>query len=106
VVVVTGGREDVARALAELLREWRQTCERTGIPYTDEDAAAFAAEAYPLNLLSGERLAVARVEALCGEWERNERDHDPWYWSDAAEEVRAALSGDAAPRTTHPKEKP
>ena len=46
----------------ELLREWRQTCAQMGIPYTDEDAAAFAAEAYPLNRLSDERLAQAEAK--------------------------------------------
>jgi hypothetical protein len=59
---MNAGREDVTRALAELLREWRQTCEQMGIPYTDEDAAAFAAEAYPLNRLSDERLAQAEAK--------------------------------------------
>lgn len=47
---------------------------------------------------------VARVEALADEWLRNDRDADPWYWSDAGEELRAALDSPADPADIQPDE--
>lgn len=45
--------ETLELALLELLQEWRSTCKQMGLPYRDEDAAAFLAESYPCNRLVG-----------------------------------------------------
>ena len=39
------------------------------------------------------RAALARVEALCDEFDA--RELDPWYWSDATGPIRRAITGEA-----------
>jgi hypothetical protein len=85
--------------LLELLREWRQTCKQTGLPYTDEDAASFAAEAYPFNRIdrvADLEAAVKRVEAFCSGLEAEDDYLRSWK---CARQLRRALVGDETPGT-------
>jgi hypothetical protein len=99
---VTGGREDVTRALAEHREVKPSVCACGSWSAFQEPGNHDCHLADVLAALSDERLAqaeakVERVEAQAAKWRAN--PDDLWRGFEAFDLIDRALSGDAAPRT-------